>query len=43
VRRWGVEGRGGIHAGEVERIIEKIGGIAVRIGARVAVLAQPGG
>ncbi len=39
----GVEGRGGIHTEEVERIIEKIGGIAVCIRAHVAILAQPGG
>ncbi len=43
VRRWGVEGRGGIHTGEVERMIEKIGGIAVCVRAHVAILAQPGG
>ncbi len=31
----------GLHTGEVERIGEKIGGLAVNIGARVAALATP--
>ncbi len=34
--------RAGVHTGEVERIGDKIGGLAVHIGARVAALAQPG-
>ncbi len=42
VRRWEMEIRAGIHTGEVERLGEKIWGIAVHIGARVAALAQPG-
>jgi class 3 adenylate cyclase len=42
VRRFGVEVRVGVHTGECELIAEKIGGIAVHIGARVAALAQPG-
>jgi class 3 adenylate cyclase len=33
--------RAGLHTGEVERIGEKIGGIAVNIGARVAARAAP--
>jgi class 3 adenylate cyclase len=42
VRRFGFEVRIGIHTGECELIAEKIGGIAVHIGARVAALAQSG-
>jgi class 3 adenylate cyclase len=42
VRLFGIEVRIGIHTGECELIGEKIGGIAVHIGARVAALAQPG-
>ena len=34
--------RAGLHTGECEVIGEKIGGIAVHIGARVAALAAPG-
>ncbi len=33
--------RAGLHTGEVERIGEKIGGLAVNIGARVAAQAAP--
>jgi len=33
--------RAGVHTGEVETINEKVGGIAVDIGARVAALAGP--
>lgn len=33
--------RAGVHTGEVERMGEKLGGIAVHIGARVAALAGP--
>jgi len=42
VRRIGLEVRVGVHTGECELIAEKIGGIAVHIGARVAALAQSG-
>ncbi len=38
----GIETRAGLHTGEVEVIGEKIGGIAVHIGARVSALADPG-
>jgi class 3 adenylate cyclase len=41
VRALGIEVRAGLHTGEVERIGEKIGGIAVNIGARVAARAAP--
>jgi class 3 adenylate cyclase/pimeloyl-ACP methyl ester carboxylesterase len=41
VRPLGVEIRAGLHTGEVETIDDKIGGLAVSIGARVAGLAQP--
>ena len=34
--------RAGLHTGECEVIGEKVGGIAVHIGARVAGLAKPG-
>ena len=37
----GIEVRAGLHTGEVERIGDKIGGLAVNIGARVAALAAP--
>jgi class 3 adenylate cyclase len=36
------EVRAGLHTGECEVIGEKLGGIAVHIGARVAALARPG-
>lgn len=39
VRPLGIELRAGLHTGEVERIGDKIGGLAVNIGARVAALA----
>jgi class 3 adenylate cyclase len=42
VRPLGIEVRAGLHTGECEVIGEKVGGIAVRIGARVAGLAKPG-
>ncbi len=42
VRRLGVQTRIGVHTGECEVIGEKIGGIAVHIGARVAAEAMPG-
>jgi pimeloyl-ACP methyl ester carboxylesterase len=42
VRALGIEVRAGLHTGECEVIGEKIGGIAVHIGARVSALARPG-
>ncbi len=41
VRRLGIEVRAGVHSGEVERMEDRIGGIAVHIGARVASRAGP--
>ena len=41
-RAQGIELRAGIHTGECEIIAEKLGGIAVHIGARVAGNAEPG-
>ena len=41
VRPLGIEVRAGVHAGEVETIDNKVGGIAVAIGARIGALAQP--
>ena len=41
VRPLGLEVRAGVHTGEVERLEEKVGGIAVNIGARIAALASP--
>ena len=41
VRPLGIEVRAGIHTGEVETIDNKVGGIAVAIGARVASKAGP--
>ncbi len=41
VRDLGIEIRAGVHTGEVETIDDKIGGIAVAIGARVGALAGP--
>jgi class 3 adenylate cyclase/pimeloyl-ACP methyl ester carboxylesterase len=41
VRDLGIEIRAGLHTGECERIDEKVGGIAVNIGARVASQAGP--
>ena len=41
VRPFEIEVRAGLHTGEVERIGDKIGGLAVNIGARVAELAAP--
>ena len=40
VRQLGIEVRAGVHTGEVELTGEKIGGIAVHIGARVAATAR---
>jgi pimeloyl-ACP methyl ester carboxylesterase len=42
VRPLGLEVRSGLHAGECEVVGQKIGGIAVHIGARVASAAAPG-
>jgi len=42
LRPLGVEVRCGVHTGECERAGEKLAGIAVHIGARVAALAEPG-
>ncbi|HUB97916.1 MAG TPA: adenylate/guanylate cyclase domain-containing protein [Stellaceae bacterium] len=42
VRGLGIEVRAGLHTGECELMGEKLGGIAVHIGARVASLAGPG-
>lgn len=42
VRSLGIEVRAGLHTGECETIGDKLGGIAVHIGARVAALAQAG-
>ena len=41
VRDLGIEIRAGVHTGECELINDKLGGIAVSIGARVAALAGP--
>jgi class 3 adenylate cyclase len=38
----GLDVRAGLHAGECELLDDKVGGIAVHIGARVATQAQPG-
>ena len=37
----GIEVRTGLHTGEVERIDQKVGGIAVNIGARICAMAEP--
>ena len=42
VHALGIEVRAGLHTGECEVIGEKLGGISVHIGARVAALAKPG-
>ncbi len=42
VRELGLELRAGLHTGECELHDDKVAGIAVSIGARVAGLAQPG-
>lgn len=42
VRQLGIEVRAGLHTGECEVMGEKLGGIAVHIGARVAAMAKPG-
>ena len=42
VRRVGLELRAGLHTGECELLDDKVAGIAVSIGARVAAQAAPG-
>ncbi|MBD0329089.1 MAG: adenylate/guanylate cyclase domain-containing protein [Thermoleophilia bacterium] len=42
VRELGLEVRVGLHTGECELIADKVGGLAVHIGARIAALAGPG-
>lgn len=42
VRPLGIEVRAGLHTGECEVMGQKLGGIAVHIGARIASLAAPG-
>lgn len=42
LRSAGIAVRSGVHTGEVEKMGEKVGGLAVHIGARVMALAQPG-
>ncbi|MGA9159774.1 MAG: adenylate/guanylate cyclase domain-containing protein [Actinomycetota bacterium] len=42
LREQGIEIRAGLHTGEVEFVDEKVRGIAVHIGARVASIAHPG-
>jgi class 3 adenylate cyclase len=37
----GIEIRAGLHTGEIERTGDKVGGIAVHIGARIGALAGP--
>jgi class 3 adenylate cyclase len=41
VRRLGIEVRAGLHTGECRTVDDKIGGLAVSIGARVSALAAP--
>ena len=42
VRALGLEVRAGLHTGEVELLDDKVSGLAVHIGARVAAAAGPG-
>jgi len=42
MRELGLEVRAGLHTGECELVGDKIAGLAVNIGARVAALAGPG-
>ena len=42
VRELGIEVRAGLHTGECEVVDDKIAGLAVNIGARIAALAEPG-
>jgi len=41
-RELGLEVRAGVHTGECELLGNKVGGIAVHIGARISTLAEPG-
>jgi class 3 adenylate cyclase len=41
VRELGIEVRAGVHTGGVEKFDEKVGGIAVVVGARIATMAGP--
>ncbi len=42
VRELGLDVRAGLHTGECELVGDKIAGLAVNIGARIAALAEPG-
>jgi class 3 adenylate cyclase len=42
VRQLGLDVRVGLHTGECELVGDKVGGIAVHVGARVAGIAEPG-
>jgi pimeloyl-ACP methyl ester carboxylesterase len=42
IKPLGIEMRAGVHTGECELLGEKVGGIAVHIGARIAALGGPG-
>jgi class 3 adenylate cyclase len=42
VQTLGLNVRAGLHTGECEQIGDKLGGIAVHIGARIAAIAAPG-
>jgi class 3 adenylate cyclase len=42
VRDIGLEIRAGVHTGECERVGEKLGGLAVHVGSRIAALAEAG-
>jgi class 3 adenylate cyclase len=42
LRELGLEVRAGVHTGECERIGDKLGGVAVHVGARIAAAAQAG-
>jgi len=42
VHSLGIDVRAGLHTGECEIMGDKLGGIAVHIGARIAALARPG-
>jgi class 3 adenylate cyclase len=42
LRELGLEVRAGVHTGECERIGDKLGGVAVHVGARIAAMARGG-
>ena len=42
IRELGLEGRSGVHTGKCEKVGEKLAGIALHIGARVAASADAG-